>query len=197
MLKFGKKITYRPLIISLLLALLPGFILNIIFKPIMGILVGTAIFLIFLLGYYWRNVPTLFNYWEVAQDTIGYSDLSNKKECFKLLLAPLSMHLKIIEFSNIKSVTITGELEKVNDMPMAVPYSGYLAVMTAAISMINNPVNIKFDLKDGTSITVSAARDFIYSEKTTITKLNKMFAELHANHIEVIDHTNHEVKFSY
>lgn len=197
MLKFGKKITYRPLFISLLISLLPGFIFGLIFKPVIGILVGAAICLISLLGYYWGNLPTLFNYWEINQKVVKYSDLNSKSECFKLLFVPLSMHLKTIDISNIKTVTITGNLEKTEDMPMAVPYTGYLAILTAAISMIHNPVDIKFDLKDGSSVTVSAARDFVYNKKTTIVKLDKMFAELNEAKVNIIDHTNHEIRFSF
>jgi len=78
MLKFGKRINYRPLVFSLFYGVLLFLITLIFSKPILSIFLGILLFLWILFGYYWRILPTMFNYWEVDEKTIKYSDMTNK-----------------------------------------------------------------------------------------------------------------------
>ncbi|CAJ2230538.1 hypothetical protein CPBBRM18_IMEEAPEM_00080 [Companilactobacillus paralimentarius] len=194
MIKFGKRINYRPLMISLVLSLLPGFIISMMLSKVGGLILGIAIFLISFIGYYFRILPVLFNYWEVGSGYVQYIDLNSNSERFKALLLPFSIHEKTIDFNSIKSVTIQGNLSESEEMPMAIPYSGYLAVITAILSIIRNPVDITFTLTDGTVVTVSAARDMVYGKDKAIKKLETVFDQMSAAKIKVIDQTNHKVK---
>ncbi|HIY93336.1 hypothetical protein [Companilactobacillus sp. HBUAS56275] len=195
MIKFGKRVNYRPLIISLVLGLFPGLIFAMVgFGKIPSILVGIGIFLVFFVGYYFRILPVLFNYWEVGNGYVQYINLNKTSARFKALLLPFSVHMKTIDFNSIKSATIKGDLSKLEQEPMAIPYSGYLAVITAVLSIIHNPVDITFELTDGTSITVGAARDMVYGKDKAIKKLEKMLNQMSDAKIQVIDQTDHKVK---
>jgi len=114
-----------------------------------------------------------------------------------MMLAPLSNQLGKIDFDSIESATITGNLEKTNDMPFALPYSVYLSLLSGILSITRNPINVTFNLKDGSSITLSVARDFIYNREETIDKLDKLFGKLDSANVKIIDKTNHNVKLSY
>lgn len=193
MIKFGKRVNYRPLFISLFLGLVPGLIFTIVSVRI-ALLAGLLVFLVSFLGYYLRILPELFNYWEVGDGYIQYSDLDEVSARFKALLLPFSSHMKTIDFNSIKSVTIKGNLSNQEEMPMAIPYSGYLAVITAILSITRNPVDIVFELTDGKTVTVSAARDMVYDKDKAIKKLEEAFDQMSAAKIKVIDQTNHKVK---
>ena len=69
-----------------------------------------------------------------------------------------------------------------------------MAVITAILSIIRNPVDITFTLTDGTVVTVSAARDLVYGKDKAIEKLEETFDQMYAAKIKVIDQTNHKVK---
>ncbi len=197
MLKFGKKVNFRPLIVSLVFALFLGLISQQTVNTSIGFIVGASVFLLIFLGYYWRMLPTLFTYWETDNNSLNYNQMDNMSDRLLMMLAPLSNQLGKIDFDSIESATITGNLEKTNDMPFALPYSVYLSLLSGILSITRNPINVTFNLKDGSSITLSVARDFIYNREETIDKLDKLFGELDSANVKIIDKTNHNVKLSY
>jgi len=197
MLKFGKKVNFRPLIVSLVFALFLGLISQQAVNTSIGFIVGASVFLLIFLGYYWRMLPTLFTYWETDNNSLNYNQMDNMSDRLLMMLAPLSNQLGKIDFDSIESATITGNLEKTNDMPFALPYSVYLSLLSGILSITRNPINVTFNLKDGSSITLSVARDFIYNREETIDKLDKLFGELDSANVKIIDKTNHNVKLSY
>jgi len=197
MLKFGKKVNFRPLIVSLVFALFLGLISQQTVNTSIGFIVGASVFLLIFLGYYWRMLPTLFTYWETDNNSLNYNQMDNMSDRLLMMLAPLSNQLGKIDFDSIESATITGNLEKTNDMPFALPYSVYLSLLSGILSITRNPINVTFNLKDGSSITLSVARDFIYNREETIDKLDKLFGKLDSANVKIIDKTNHNVKLSY
>ncbi len=197
MLKFGKRINYRPLVFSLFYGVLLFLITLIFSKPILSIFLGILLFLWILFGYYWRILPTMFNYWEVDEKTIKYSDMTNKGKKTLMLIAPFSVPMQSVKLDSIKSVTVTGNLGKFKEIPLAIPYTGYLAILTSIISVIRNPIDLTFTLKDGSSFNVSAARDFVWDRKNIVSKLDKLFKKLDDSDIQVVDKTDHALKFSY
>ena len=77
MLEFGKKVNYRPLLVSLLFALLVVSFFNIFHNTFLTVLSGIAGFLLILLVHYYMNLPLEFKYWRTTDDSIQYSDLNN------------------------------------------------------------------------------------------------------------------------
>jgi len=196
MLEFGKKINYRPLIVSLLIGAFV-FALTQIISFIGSLIFGIGLFFLVFLGYYWNIMPMTFSYWKFDGKTIEYSDMSSAGNRLLMLLTPLINHLKKIDVSSIKSVTITGDLDNLKEMPFAVPYSAYLGIMSATISMARNPVDLNVELIDGSKIDLNITRDFVYNHDETLKKLDKILDDLNANNIQVINKTNHDVKLSF
>jgi len=197
MTKFGKKVNFRPLFVSLLIGLLFDLTFSEVFNPTIGFILGAALFLWIFLGYYWPTIRVTFDYWEIDNKSLRYSNMDSQSNRLMTMIAPSSNHLKEVNISSIRSATLTGDLSKVKEAPFALPYSAYLGVLSGILSIIRNPIDIKFDLIDGSSFTVSVARDFSYNSKETVEKLDKVFTQLEEAHVKVIDKTNHAVKLSY
>ncbi|AUI72239.1 hypothetical protein COSHB9_17740 [Companilactobacillus alimentarius] len=193
MIKFGKKINYRPLLISLGISLFVGLIFLMISK-LVGLIAFLGVFAIIFGFYYLRSLPIIFNYWEASEDYIQYSDLKKISKRLKAMLVPFPTNLRRIGFTSISTVTIAGDLVAPKNIPTAIPYSGYLAVISPSLSMVNNPVDITFNLNDGTSVTLSVARDLIYQRKSTLKKLDQLFQQFEDNGIKINNQTNHELK---
>ncbi len=179
MLKFGKKITYRPLLLSLLIAILPGIMAtNILESVLYGILIGAVFFLFVFLAYYFPNIPTLFVYWENYKTEIRYCNIYTWKHRLLGMIFPPAAKMVTIKKASIKSVTVMGDLHKKYEMPMAIPYSGYVAVLSPVLSMIHQPEVIRLTLKNGSTVDLSVARDYTYSRDNTLEKLDKFFKDL-------------------
>lgn len=182
MLKFGKKLNYRPLLISLGLAIIFGSI-GLILSPVAAGIIGIGVFVVCFFVYYLRSVPVIFQYWEADQDSLRYSDLTHIGHRLFLMLFPFKNHLKVIKTTDIDSITIKGKLDSLTEIPNAIPYSGYLAIMSPAISISQNPVDLIVKLVDGTTVDLSVARDYVYDPKKAIRQLKKLFATLENTNI--------------
>jgi len=179
MLKFGKKITYRPLLISLLIAFLPGIAFGDILNSVpIGLGVGFLFFLFVFFAYYFPNIPTLFVYWESDKEEIRYCDIYHGANRLLGMIIPAKAKMITIQKSDIKSITAIGNLNSSYKMPMAIPYTASLAVLSPVLSMIKHPEIIRFNLKDGSSIDLSIARDYTYSRDNTLEKLDTFFNAL-------------------
>lgn len=194
MLKFGKKINYRPILISLVFALIPSFIFGSIMENLLlGISIGVVAFLGMIFIYYYPNIPTLFNYWEVSDGKINYIDLDDKKNRLLGMFTPSAVHVKTISINEVDSIDLVGDLNNKFEMPLAIPYSGYLAVLSPVISIINHPVDVKLHLNNGQIITLSLARDYTYSQKNAISKLTKFLDLFDKTSVKIIRPTNNKV----
>lgn len=191
MFNFGKKVTYRPLLVSLYFALVP-IISFIKFYPIRGFLVGVVVYLFVLFVYYFPNLPLLFSYWEADQNTIKYNHLDNISDRFKSLIFPHREQLTTIKKTDIDSITVTGLEKEVKETPYAMQiYLGY-ALFIPALSMVKNPVDLILKMRDGKTIELSISRDYAYNKEKTLKKLNRFLESLDDTNIHIQElKTNH------
>lgn len=187
MLKFGKKVTYRPLLVALAFAFVPTVAFS--FGGLtLGLEIGAAVFLFIVLVYYLPNLPLIFSYWQTDSETIQYTDLNKLSHRLLAILLPFKNQLLTIQMNDVQTITIDGLEKPVEQASFALPYSVPYAIMTPAISMIKNPVTLTFQMKDGRSIELNVSRDYAYNKKETIKKLNQFINSL--DNIPVIDHKN-------
>lgn len=180
MLKFGKKVTYRPILVALSFALVPTIAFS--FASLMrGLLVGAIILLFIIFVYYLPNLPLIFSYWQTDSKEIQYTDLHKLSSRLTTILLPFRNQLLTIQKTDIKSITINGLEKPVAQASFALPYSVPYAIMTPAISMIKNSVTLTLLMKSGQTIELNVSRDYAYNKKETIVKLNQFFTELHAS----------------
>ncbi|WP_057880169.1 hypothetical protein [Companilactobacillus kimchiensis] len=179
MLKFGKRVSYRPLIISLLIGLIAGYpTADVLNSGLYGLGVGFVFFCIVFFGYYFLNVPILFVYWDVNSDGIRYYDVDKwNNRLLSMLVPPLSKYTTINK-NSIKSITFIGDLDNRFEIPMALPYTAAVGVFTGAISMAHHPDFVRLNLIDGSTVNMSIARDYTYSRNKTIDKLNLLLKVL-------------------
>lgn len=185
MLSFGKKVSYRPLLISLLVALLPGLAFTEVLNLGAGIAIGFGFFLVIFLFYYYPNIPLEFSYWEVDQNAIKYVDTDDKKNRLLSMLLPPSNHLTTIKKEDIRDVALSGNIHKDFNAPMAIPYTASLGIFYGGIAMVHNPDYVQITLKNGNKINLSVRRDYTYSRQETIKKLNHFFDDLTDYQIQI------------
>ncbi|MFC6176819.1 hypothetical protein ACFQAV_08190 [Companilactobacillus huachuanensis] len=179
MLKFGKKINYRPLLISLLIAALPAVAAGDSFKSFfLGLLIGLPFFLYVFFAYYFPNIPTLFVYWTSDTDEIKYCDIQTWKYRLLGMVDPFAAKMVTIKKSDIKLATVIGDLSTNYEMPMAIPFGAGPAVLSPVLSMIHHPDSVVLTLKDNSTIELSVARDYAYSRDDTLDKLDAFFKSL-------------------
>lgn len=186
MFEFGKKITFRPWIISLAVAFLPTVFTGDFFKnwPL-AFGIGLIFFLYVFFVYYFPNVPLEFQYWQVDQETIKYTDIDNRRNRLLGMLFPPAIRFTTIQKSDIIKISLVGNLNKKYESPMAIPYTASLGVMYAAIAMVHNPDYVRLQLRDGQIIDLSIRRDYTYSRDKTLAKLNQLFVSLDNTGIQI------------
>jgi len=194
MLKFGKKINYRPLTIAFLIAFIPSFATHDIFDSTpLGLTVGAIVFLGVLFIYYFPNIPLEFNYWETDGKTIKYCDMSNWHNRLLGMLLPPATHLTTIDVTNIQSLSLIGDLNSQYKAPMMIPVTVQNTVFYPALSMISHPNKVRLNLKDGTAIDLDIAHDYTYSKNTTIQKLQQLFQMFGEVSINAIDSKGNQI----
>lgn len=187
MLKFGKKLNYRPLLISAAIGLMPGLAANDIFESPAAGFIGFAIFFLFIfLGYYLFNVSILFNYWEVDQDQIRYTNMNSYLHRIVMMFLPMTVnHLTKINLQDVASLTVQGTYDKPKGMPFALPFTPYMGILFPILSIAHNPLDVMIKLKNGQSVQLSMARDYIYNSAATFKKLDQLMEIAKENSIPV------------
>ncbi|KRO00014.1 hypothetical protein [Companilactobacillus kimchiensis] len=196
MFKFGKKVSYRPILISFYYALIPIIALGVTNDLGLGLLIGLAVFSIVLFGYYLPSLPVTFNYWEADQDIIKYNDMTSISHRLSMIFLPFKNQLITINKKDIQSITVTGKLVKPEQVTYAAQYSAFYAVLTPVLSMIKKPVTLVLTMNDGKTIELSIARDYVYGSKKTLEKLDQFFDSLDNTQIKINYHNNHNVSLS-
>ncbi|PMD73138.1 hypothetical protein [Companilactobacillus nuruki] len=193
MFKFGKKVNYRPILVSLAFALIP--IIGIgHFYPLRGILAGLLVFLLVVLIYYLPNLSILFSYWQADNNEIKFNDMSNLSHRLTMILLPFKNQLSTIKEKDIHSITVLGKLEDPKEMTYAMQVGAYYAILTPIISMIKNPVSLELTMNNGQKVQLSISRDYAYDHKKTIAKLDQFFGSLDNTQIKVNNY--HKISFS-
>jgi len=194
MLKFGKKINYRPLSIAFLIAFFPLFATSDIFDSTsLGITVGVVVFLGVLFIYYFPNVPLEFTYWETSGKIIRYADMNNWKNRILGIFLPSATHLTTIDVSDVQSISLIGDFNSQYKSPMAIPFTLQNGILYPALSMISHPNSVRLHLKNGHEIDLDIARDYAYSKNMTIQKLQRFFKILDNVSIHVIDSKGNQI----
>lgn len=186
MFEFGKKITFRPWIISILIAFLPTVIAGDLFKNwAIAFGIGGIFFLYTFFAYYFPNVPLEFQYWQVDQKTIKYTDIDDHKNRLLGMLCPPAVHFTTIQKSDIIKISLVGNINKKFTSPMAIPYTPAFGVTYAAIAMVHNPDYVRLELKNGQIVDLSIRRDYTYSRDKTLAKLDQLFVSLDNTGIQI------------
>lgn len=195
MFEFGKKVTYRPILISLLWAILPLISLGIAFNFYLGLGISFLIFAFVLTVYYSANLPTIFGFWQADESQIKYTDMTNYGNRLKMIFLPFKNQLTTINKRNIQTISVNGDLSSLKETATMIPYSGFYAVLTPVISMINNPVSLTLTLKNGQNVELNLSRDYTYKQKETIQKLDQFLNSFNDVQINNYNH-NHKVSIS-
>lgn len=201
MLKFGKKVSYRPILVSLfysLFTLIVAVYLQVatMYWPAIGFyLASVAIFCAILFGYYLPNLPNSFTYWEADQTTIRYNAM-NYKHRISMMFFPYQNQLTTINKKDIASITVTGDFNNPKNIAYPMDFSLIYAILTPLLSVLKNPITLKLTLKNGQTIELNVSRDFAYSNQKTIAKLNQFFDSLNNSQIKIINYPNHNISFS-
>lgn len=178
MMKFGKKITFRPLIISLVISLPIGFSIGSGLGVIPGFCLGLLFFLIMYNGYYYSNVPALFSYWEFDGQSIKYANFNDPKSRLLMMSFPIFLSLKQIDIKQISSMELIGANNKRADIQSMIPLSTAYGIFYARISMIKNPLELRVVLNSKETIDLDLSRDYTYKSKETLKKVSTVMDEV-------------------
>lgn len=201
MIKFGKKVSYRPVLVSLfysLFTLIVAVYLQVatMYLPATAFyLASLAIFCAILFGYYLPNLPNSFTYWEADQTVIRYNDM-NYKHRISMMFFPYQNQLTTINKRDIASITVEGNLNNPEKIAYPMDFSLIYAILTPLLSVLKNPITLKLTLKNGQIIELNVSRDFAYNNQKTISKLNQFFDGLNSNQIKIINYPTNDVSFN-
>lgn len=176
MLTFGKKISFRPLLISLIFFFLFGFLFWGVISSLfgdkfifLGWLIGAAMFLL-VAGLYYPNVIKYeFNYFEITDKQINYYDLSSWWKRFKLVLFGRNIAMKSIDLKAIKSASLIGQKD-FQKMPPSLTFPLYLTFSSGINAMIQNPCKLELKLSNGEKLSLLMNRDMVYDPGQTVKK---------------------------
>lgn len=191
MLKFGKKLNYRPLLMSLFWALLCGSLFGFNISKTLGIRIAIIIFGIIFIGHYLTILPTIFNYWDSSDKFIRYNDKSNSFKRLLIMLIPKLDTYKVIDKKLIRSIQITG-LPMTNDLLSSALFvateGGFLYNLMV---MIRYPVKVKLLLKNGQIINLNLSRDYVDHPAETIGKLKIFLNDFPSEELDLSPETKH------
>ena len=172
---FGKKISFRPLLISLIYFLVVSGICSSL--GYISLLFGLVIFLWVVGAYYANAIELEFNYIEFTNSEIKYYDFSRWYKRVLLVLFRKNT-MKTIDLKTVKQAKLIGR-KKLNSSSFAIPYSPILAALTGALSASQNPFGIQLELTNGKKKYLSLAHEKIYNNQKTLKKANKVMSLIH------------------
>lgn len=185
MLKFGKKVTYRPLGLSLLTGLAVGILFGSNISLILGVEVGIIMFSVMFLGHYLLFLPTIFNYWESSHEFIRYSDTKRITSRIIAMISPAKLPMNVIDKTKIKEITIIGLPPAYTNLTAQFIAAEEGSLMYGLFLMINNPVKVRITLIDKTKIELDISSDYFKQPQTTIAKLRLFLNEFKASKINL------------
>lgn len=196
MLKFGKKVNYRPLLISSLTSLFVGLLFGLNISSDLGWEVGLIIFGVMFFGHYLLILPILFNYWNSTDDKICYCDLKSLHKRILPLLFPKTLPLKTVEKEDIHSISILGLPQKDTNLAseLIVPEEGGLIYNW--ILMINQPIIVRLKTYDGRLIDLDLSKDYVAHPAETLGKLRIFLLEFNPMILHLSDETKKIIKIA-
>lgn len=189
MLKFGKKINYRPLIVSLLTSLIIGLLFGLNIDALLGLQVGIIMFLIMFLGHYLIVLPVIFNYWYLDQNKIRYSNIKSIHTRLLMLFFPKMLHLDTIKKNRISSITILGLPQPDINLNSEFVISEEGGFLYNLLLMINEPVKIRILTTDNKTVDLDLSRDFVKHPQETIAKINLFLKQFRTSILHISNTT--------
>ena len=177
MIRFGKKINLRPLLIGLIVAFIPGSFFYAFFGAWMGLFVGLCFFAAIFI-YYYINSPKVFNYWQFDGENVEYYDMSNSWKPALMILFPHFVKMDSISKEEIKSIKVLGDMNELKKLPSMVPVSNAYNIFSAQMSMMKNPLAIKITTIDGKVINLDISRDYTYDKDKTTQSVDNFLSDV-------------------
>lgn len=150
-LTFGRKISYRPMLISVFIGLIIGWFLYLIAKSlVVSILFGLISFIV-AVGLYALNLTRSFGYWETTSTGIKYYDYSSASKSLKAILMPTGVDQKQLKFTDIAAVNLeVGTGYQIPEDVKAAYASAY--VVQAVENKYSSPYYLNLELKSGIEV---------------------------------------------
>lgn len=185
MLKFGKKVNYRPIFLSLLVALVIGLLFGLNISKQLGWALGIIMFLVMFLGHYLIVLPIIFSYWDSVDETIHYSELDKLyKRLFSMIL-PAFSPIKSISKQQIKAINVTGLPQRDESLTSELVVSEEGGFMYNLLLMINEPVKVKLTTKSNRVISLNISHDYVDHPVQTLGKLRIFLHEFNPSVIKL------------
>lgn len=185
MIKFGKKVTYHPLFISLFIGILIGSIFGLNISRTLGIQVGGILFVMIMLGHYLFVLPIIFNYWESNNFFIRYNDIKPLHNRLLALLLPHHTPIKAISKKDIKRVSIIGLPQRSSSLTSELILSEEGGFMYNLFLMINEPVKVRLTMNDNSIVDLDISRDYVKKPEQTLAKLHIFLKEFSYNTLNI------------
>jgi len=176
MIKFGKKVNLRPVLLSVLVGFIPGCFFWVFFNGWLGFFVGFCFFAA-IIAYYYLNLSKVFNYWQFDGENIEYNDMTNPTKKLMLILFPYFVKMDVIKGEDIKSIKLLGDMKNQKTLPPMVPFSNTYSIFYARISMMKNPIGVEITMKDGKQKYLDISRDYTYDKEKSTKRINDLLSD--------------------
>lgn len=188
MITFGKKMNFRPLLISLAFFLFASLVawsvlsLDNFQNENLAWAIGFIFFALIAFGYYPNVLPIEFNYCEISDQKIRFYDYGNYWNRIKMIFLGKVSPLKEIATNEVVDAKFLGKKSLVK-MPPTIFYPMILIYFIGIISSTANLCSLQLKLKDGQKINLSLSRDKIYEPENTINRSEKALELINKGYI--------------
>lgn len=178
MMTFGKKMNFRPLLISLAYFLFASLVawdvlsLDNSHNENWAWVIGFVFFALVAFGYYPNVLAIEFNYCEISAKKIRFYDYGSYWNRIKMIFLGKLCPLKEIATGEVVEAKFSGKKSLVKMAP-TIFYPMILIYFVGIISSINNLCGLQLKLADGQKVTLSLSRDKIYEPEKTIDRSEK------------------------
>lgn len=178
MITFGKKMNFRPLLISLAYFLFASLVawdvLSIVnsHNENWAWAIGFLFFAFVAFGYYPNVIAIEFDYCEISAQKIRFYDYGSYWNRIKMIFLGKLCPLKEIATSEVVEAKFLGKKSLVKMAP-TIFYPMILIYFIGIISSVDNLCGFQLKLADGQKINLSLSRDKIYEPKKTIERSEK------------------------
>jgi len=196
MLQFGLKMTFRPILMSLLFSLPMTVFFWIVFPHFYGALIGLSVYLIFFILYYYPASKFLFDYWEDDGDVIRYNDILNPKRRILMMMFPHTVPLKTIKKSDIKTISNDGDFGKLWQPSFIYNYTMGLGFQNSIMTRVHTPVGLVLTMKDGQVIYLMVSRDYSYDTKKTVARVEQFLNQFDKSQVIITKNASRTIKLA-
>lgn len=189
MLKFGKKVNYRPFLVSGAIATAVGLIFGINIATMLGVKIAIILFLLMFLGHYLLVLPVIFNYWDSDSKFIRYNDIKPFNKRLLAILLPKFSPVTVIDRKNIQQISILGLPQHDLSFASELVLSEEGGLMYNLFLMINEPVKVRLTMKNREIIDLDLSRDYVRRPHETLGKLRIFLKGFNPRILELSDET--------